>query len=535
LLAAAATIWRLARTDVRDSAAATGAMMRHPVATHLPDLSRLDTAVQEQIREQYARLTTMLDAPQSTVAERAEAFGSVGTLLFAAEYFPEAERAFLDAQALAPADMRWPYYLGHVYRARQEPARAIPMFERALALAPDDVPSLIWLGDALLASGNAADAVAPLQRAFTRDPASVAAAARLGRAALERRDYAAAVGYLEKALELDPAAASVHYPLGMAYRGLGDSARAEAHLAQGSDAGSVAPADPLMDVIAGTLRGAGAFEARGMAALEARNWNAAVDNLRQAVQLAPSNAVTRLNLGTALSLAGDVDGARRQLLEAVHLDPRLAKAHFGLGVLAQDAGRWSEAIERFNAAIEHDGDFVDAHFALAEALRRTGRAADARSHYEKVLGLNPAASQARFGLAMAEVRLGRFVDARRVLDEGARLHPEQPGFPHALARILAAAPDAAARDGQRALVVMQPLAGEQGAAVAETMAMVMAELGRFDEAIRWQERAIAVAAGSGQRALASRMQDHLTRYRQGQPCRVPWRDDDPVIAIVAGG
>ena len=530
LLPAGATIWLLVRSDAHESAASPGATVRRPVA--LPDLSRLDAAVQQQLREQHARLTTTLDAPHSTAAERAEASGSLGMLLLAAEYFPEAERAFLDAHALAPADMRWPYYLGHVYRARQEPARAIPMFERALALAPDDVPSLIWLGDALLASGNAEEAKAPLQRAFTRAPASAAAAARLGRAALERRDYAGAIDYLEKALELDPAAASVHYPLGMAYRGRGDRARAEAHLAQASDAGSVPPADPLMDAVASALRGAGAFEARGMEALEARDWNAAVDNLRQAVRLAPSNAVTHLNLGTALSLAGDDAGARRELLEAVRLEPRLAKAHFGLGVLAQDAGQWSDAIERFDAAIEHDGEFLDAHFALAEAMRRTGRAADARSHYEKVLALNPAASQARFGLAMAHVRLGRFVDARRVLEDATRLHPGQPGFPHALARILAAAPDAAARDGARALALMQPLAEEPSAAVAETMAMVMAELGRYEAAVQWQERAIAAAAGRS--AVAAQMQDSLRLYQRHQPCRTPWRDDDPVIAIVAG-
>jgi Flp pilus assembly protein TadD len=152
-----------------------------------------------------------------------------------------------------------------------------------------------------------------------------------------------------------------------------------------------------------------------------------------------------------------------------------------------------------------------------------------------VLALNPAASQARFGQAMALVRLGRYVEARRVLEEAARVHPEQPGFPHALARVLAAAPDADARDGQRALAVMQPLlSGEAPAAVAETMAMVMAELGRFEEAVRWQERALASAASAGQDALAARLQDTLDGYRQRQPCRTPWRDDDPVIATVAG-
>ena len=533
LVAAVSAIWWFARAEPHQSAVSSAPVaLRHVV---LPDLARLDAAVQQQIRDEHARLLMVLDAPQATPSDRAEASGSFGKLLLAAEYFVEAESAFLEAQALAPADMRWPYFLGHVYRARQELPRAIAMFERALALAPDDVPSLIWHGDLLLASGDATAAEAPLRRAFVLDPASAAAASGLGRAALERRDYARAVEYLQKTLTLDPSATSVHYPLGMAYRALGQAAEAEAHLTRATDAGSVPPPDPLMDAVASTLRGAGAFESRGMAALQARDWKGAVDNLQHAVALAPANAVTRLNLGTALSLAGDAKSARRELLEAVRLDPRLAKAHFGLGVLAQDAGEWAEAVERFTIAIERDAGFVDAHFTLAEALRRTGRAADALAHYQHVLGLNPAASQARFGQAMALVRLRRYAEARQVLVDAIRVHPEQPGFPHALARILAAAPDPAARDGQRALAVMQPLvtAGESPA-VAETMGMVMAELGRFEEAVQWQERAIASATAAGQSALAARMQENLTGYRRRQPCRIPWREDDPVIAIVAG-
>ena len=532
VLAALAYNWAAIRRTITATPATTEAAQTLPL--RVPDVSRLDPDVQQQIRDRHASLTEVLAAEQSSSAERAEAFGALGTLLLAAEYATEAEIAFQHAQTLAPRDMRWPYYLGHVYRARQEPARAIRSFQQVLELAPDDVASLIWLGDLHLASGDAAAAAAPLQRAFTLQPSSAAAAARLGRAALARREYPRAVEYLERALQLQPAAAAVHYPLGMAYRALGERSKAEAHLRQATESGDPAPADALMEAVAAQLRGAGAFEARGMDALDARDWNSAVANLRQAVALAPTNAVTRLNLGTALSLAGDAQAAERELREAVRLDPRLAKAHFALGVLAQERGRWHDAIARFSSAVQQEPGFVDARFALADALRRTGQAEAAVGQYRDVLALNPAASQARFGQAMALVRLHRVGDARAVLEEAVQVHADQPGFPHALARILAAAPEAAVRDGERALALMQPLVtAETSAAVSETMGMVMAELNRFDEAVQWQERAIAAAAASGQPALAAQMQDNLRLYRRRQPCRTPWRDDDPVIAVVA--
>jgi tetratricopeptide (TPR) repeat protein len=503
-------------------------------ALRLPDLSRLDPVVQQQVRDQHAAVTRLLENDAAAADDKADALGTLGKLMLAAEFSGEAEAAFRRAASLAPADMRWPYYLAHVYRIRQEPSRAMPMFERALVLAPDDIPTLLWLGDLRLATGDTAAAERVFQRAFALRPQSAAAASRVGRAALARRDYGRAADYLERALELDPRATSVHYPLGMAYRGIGDVAKADAHLQQASGEGDIAPADPLMDAVAGLLRGAGAFEARGMAALDARDWRTAVDNLRQAVTLNPTNAVTRLNLGTALSLSGDVAAAQRELSEALRLDPTLAKAHFTLGVLAQDEGRWREAIDRFTAAVDNEPGFVDARFTLAEALRRTGEAGEALAHYAEVLRLNPAASQARFGRAMALVQLRRYADARAVLEDAVRIHPEQPGFPHALARLLAAAPDPAVRDGRRALSLMEPLvAAQPGASVNETMAMVLAELGRFGEAVDWQQRAISAAASAGQVAVAGRMQENLARYRSQRPCRTPWHDDDPVIAVVA--
>jgi tetratricopeptide (TPR) repeat protein len=288
-----------------------------------------------------------------------------------------------------------------------------------------------------------------------------------------------------------------------------------------------------MEAVENLLRSASAYEARGMEALAARNWSAAVDNLRKAADLEPDNATIRSNLGTALSLAGDAGAARRELLEAVRLAPGLAKAHFGLGLLAQEENRWDDAIERFSAAVRYEPGFADAHFTLAEALRRTGRAGDALPEYAAVLKLNPAASQARFGYAMALVRLRRYTDARAWLTESVQLHPDQPGFPHALARVLAAAPDPRARDGGQALMLMQSLAAQPlNAAIGETMGMALAELGRFSEAVDWQQRAIAEARAAGNEPLAGRMQDNLRLYRRRQPCRTPWRDDDPVIAVV---
>src|SRR6185503_1608348 len=99
----------------------------------LPDLSNASQPVQSQLRERYASMQAALAKRDATPADRASAYGDMGTLLMAAEYLDAAEPCFLNARALSPADMRWPYYLGHLDRFRNQPSLAAAQFEAALA------------------------------------------------------------------------------------------------------------------------------------------------------------------------------------------------------------------------------------------------------------------------------------------------------------------------------------------------------------------------------------------------------------------
>jgi hypothetical protein len=60
------------------------------------------------------------------------------------------------------------------------------------------------------------------------------------------------------------------------------------------------------------------------------------------------------------------------------------------------------------------------------------------------------------------------------------------------------------------------------------MAMTLAELGRFQEAVTWQREAMAAAKQTGRSDMSVGMAENLKLYERRQPCRTPWRDDDPV-------
>jgi tetratricopeptide (TPR) repeat protein len=497
----------------------------------LPEIASASAAVQSQLRAQYASLQSTIESTGRPAADLAAAYGQMGMLLLAAEYLDAAESCLVNARTLQPADMRWPYYLGHLDRFRNDPAKAATWFEETERLQPDHVPTLVWLGEMYLAQ-NKLDAADPLfRKAVSLDPRSGAARYGLGRVALAKQNYAEAIQNLEQALAIAPKATRIHYPLALAYRGKGDRRNAEAHLEQRGEV-EIQAADPLMAALGGLLQNAAAYEVRGAEALDKRQWKEAVTYLRKAIEVAPDNAFTRLNLGTALYLTGDARGALEQLDAAVRLSPGLAKAHYSIGVLMEAAGRDREAIEHFSLAVKSDASYVEARMQLADALRRTGRPAESLPLYADIINTNPGISQALFGHAIALVRLARYQDARDRLAEGVKTYPDQPGFAHALARILAAAPDDRVRDGRRALALTEALwKQQQTVALAETMAMTLAELGRFDEAVSWQRDAIALVKREGRgrsRDLAT-MTGNLTRYEHQQPCRAPWSADDPIF------
>jgi tetratricopeptide (TPR) repeat protein len=486
----------------------------------------MDPPVQEQIRGSFTALTMKRDAAATPAPELAESYGELGKLLLAAKLIDSAEPCFQNAQALAPRDGRWPYYLGHVYKAKGSVQHAASAFARASELRPGDVPMLIWLGEMHLAAGRPEAAAPIFARAIDREPRNLAARFGLGRAALAQQDYNAAVSHLEGVLALETRAVNVHYPLALAYRALGDHAKAEAHLRQRGDF-EVLPADPLMEELRETLRSAISHEIRGTRALNSGDWKTAATEFRLGLELEPLNPTLKHKLGTALHMLGDVPGARKTWEDIVRTSPDYVRAQYSLGVLLESEGRYEEALALYTGAVAREPGYVEAHVRLADVMRMAGRLERAVDHYDRALALDPRAPDAALGRALTLIRLGRYAEARARLHEAARHNPANASIALALARVLAAAPDSRVRDGPEAEAVMQKLsAEEQRLDQGETMAMVLAERGRYEEAIVWQRRAIESARQAGQQERAAQMAGNLRLYESRRPSRAPWREDE---------
>jgi tetratricopeptide (TPR) repeat protein len=401
----------------------------------LPDVAQLVNApVRDQLRQRYSTLMSRVEDSATKTDDLGREYGEMGRLLLAAEYFVAAEPCFLNAQALVPDDMRWAYYLGHVYRLLGDTLKSTTAFERARALRPEDEATLVWLGKTYLDSGRAQEAEPLFSKALSLNSRSAASLYGLGRVALGEREYKRAAEYLERAKQLDERASVLHYPLAMAYRGLGQTDRAEAEVRQRGNS-EVGLADPLMDEAIESLETAAAYEMRALRASRAGDWKGAASQLRKGIELAPTDGALRGKLGIALSTAGDRAGAEEEFEAAIRLAPDLAPAHLNLGLLMASSGRTREALEEFAAAVKYAPDDLQARFHLAEGLRQSRRAQEALSHYEHVLKVDPNIVEARFGYAMSLVLLKRYAEARERLTEDAKRYPDRPEFGQALGHL----------------------------------------------------------------------------------------------------
>src|SRR5262245_20162945 len=102
-----------------------------------PDITGATPSAQKQLRDAQASFSARLRTAGAPDLDLGKAYGEMGTLLLAAEYRQAAEPYLLNAQALDPTEIRWPYFLAHLYRLRGESANAVVWFERSLQLQPD--------------------------------------------------------------------------------------------------------------------------------------------------------------------------------------------------------------------------------------------------------------------------------------------------------------------------------------------------------------------------------------------------------------
>jgi superkiller protein 3 len=488
-------------------------------------LDRLETDVARTLEHRIEAIDAALVNPSASPEMLGNAFGSAGMTFHAHELRAQAEVCYRNAHTLMPEEFRWVYYLGQLQAETGNAEAAIILFNQALVLRPGDLPTLIALGQQHIRQLQIDEGERLLKKVLESDPSSAVTHFYLGQAAMTRQDHAAAVMHFTRCLELQPEATRVHVSLSAVFRALGDQARADQHLALRGK-GALRLDDPWMREVQSLARGAFPLVQAGNAAFSRGEFESAVTLYRTAIEREADDATAWVNLGAALWRLGMADEATEAFEAALRLNPNLAQAHRNLGTLLAAAGDLEGAVEHQRRALERNPRDIAAHFNLANALRRLRRNDEALASFERVIELEPANTTAHLGVALCLVRQGRFRSAADELETATAAFPEDRALADATARLLAACPDDAVRDGRRAVSIARSLVrAERSLSHIETLAMAHAESGAFARAVELQRSAVAAAEKAGRADLVSRLRANLELYEAGRPCRNPWPED----------
>lgn len=416
------------------------------------------------------------------------------------------------------------------------------LMERLASLAISS-GALLKRGNRAMMSGRLDDAVSAFREAVAANPRSGEAQRNLARVLIQQGDVAGATAELEKAAEANPQDVWIHFDLGNAY------------LASGGREQALAPFERAIELDP-SLAKAHFNLANTLIALE--RWQEARPHLARVLELDPADRRARYLSGMAAHHSGETDSGIAALRQLLAEDPEDTVARQGLASVLVDANRRPEAAVIYRDGLELDVPAAEkvallqplakitwrlgqrdlailywrqatelapessqAFTDLANALQLADERLEARQLFARAVELDPTNATAALSEASLWILDRDFVTARQRLESALAISPDHPGLNHTLARLLATAPSAQARDGRRAVALSRKAYGlENSLEYAETVGMALAELGQFEEAIRWQRSLLQRAALTGDRNLVRRLATNLKLYENRRRVRI---------------
>lgn len=375
-------------------------------AQSLPDLPSIAVdSFGAEIREQIRKAIAEAQAKPRD----AEANGRLGMTLQTYEQYEPAAVCYQRARLLAPAEFRWTYYLAVAQAAAGKHAEAGLTFKDAIRMRPDYLPAQLRLADAVFAAGQSAEAAKLYEQANGFAQASYG----LGRIKAAAGDHAAAAEHFKKAVELFPEYGAAHYALGLALRNLGQTAKAQEHLALSQKFKDVRPLlnDPLLNSIAELNSAASELLKRGVLFEAAGKLPEAIADHERAIEANSQLVQAHINLISLYARTGQFDKAEKHYQAANAINPNMTDSHYNFGVMLTMQDRFGEAATAFQRALQLDPYNAEAHHNYAAMIEREGRLGEAAKHFRRAIENKPGHRMAHFHLGRILVNQDKLAEA----------------------------------------------------------------------------------------------------------------------------
>jgi tetratricopeptide (TPR) repeat protein len=259
-----------------------------------------------------------------------------------------------------------------------------------------------------------------------------------------------------------------------------------------------------------------------MTSLQLRHWRNSLTLLQRAVHVEPANFVARVMLGNALFERHQLDAALAEYQTALRLRPDYPEAWLRAGVALTELGRPAEAMPYLTKATQLAPAWPEPQRRVALALLREGRAKEAHEAYQKLIPLIPGTAEGYRDLADMLAEGQQFAEAIHYYREALRLKPDLDAATNNLAMLCASCNQAQFRNGPQAVQLAEAacrLSGRRNPSYLGTLAAAYAEAGRFSDAVKTMQEALALARASGAADLLPIQTRMLQEFRARRPYR----------------
>jgi len=229
---------------------------------------------------------------------------------------------------------------------------------------------------------------------------------------------------------------------------------------------------------------------------------------------------TYCNRGLTWYNKGNYDKAIADYSKALELDPKYTRAYYNRALAWGNEGDLKKAIANYTKAIEINLNYAKAYYNRGLALMKKGDDDKAIADFTKVIEINPKHASTYYNRGKTWRKKGNYGKAVADYTKAIEINPKFVEVYNDLAWLMATCPEGKYRDGTRAVELAEKAVALIDAAnCLDTLATAYAEAGRFQEAIKTQERAITKLKQEGGPEALTEFEKHLSSYKAGKPWR----------------
>ncbi len=245
-------------------------------------------------------------------------------------------------------------------------------------------------------------------------------------------------------------------------------------------------------------------------------YDEAISDYTKVLEIDPREVRAYVNRGATYGRKGQYDQAISDFTKALEINPGDALAYPNRGLAYYSKGQYDKAISDYTKVLEINPRDDVAYYNRGLAYGRKAQYHEAISDFTKALEINPRDALAYYNRGFVYNMKGQYDEAILDFTAALKINPKYAEAYNELGWLLATTKEPRVRNGKKAVELALracELSDWKKPDYLDTLAAAYARVDDFDNAIKWQEKALQLFE-KGEKAEA---QERLNLYQKHRP------------------